>query len=44
VLGRPGRFRDNVEKLFSLIRKQAAWATIAAAVSVIAQGVEKLPV
>jgi hypothetical protein len=39
--------RDKVEKLVPMIREQspwAAWAAIAAAVSVVAQAVEKLPV
>ena len=39
--------RDKVEKLVPMIREQspwAAWAAIAAAVSVIAQAMEKLPV
>jgi hypothetical protein len=39
--------RDKVEKFVPMIREQspwAAWATIAAAVSVVAQAVEKLPV
>jgi len=38
--------RDSVERLFPLIREQtpwAAWAAIAAAVSVVAQAMEKLP-
>ena len=40
-------FRDKVEKLVPIIREQspwAAWAAIAAAVSVVAQAVERLPV
>jgi hypothetical protein len=39
--------RDKVEKFFPRIRGQspwAAWAAIAAAVSVVAQAMEKLPV
>jgi len=39
--------RNKVEMLFPLIREQtpwAAWAAIAAAVSVVAQATEKLPV
>jgi hypothetical protein len=38
--------RDHVERQFPLIRGQApwaAWAAIAAAVSVVAQAMEKLP-
>ena len=39
--------RKKVERLFPLIREQApwaAWAAIAAAISVVAQAIEKLPV
>lgn len=38
--------RGKVERLFPFIREQApwaAWAAIAAAVSVVAQAIEKLP-
>ena len=39
--------REKVERRFPLIREQAswaAWAAIAAAISVVAQAIEKLPV
>ena len=35
--------RDRVEQLIPQMRGQAAWAAIAAAVSVVAQAMEKLP-
>jgi len=36
--------RNKVEMLFPLIHERAPWAAIAAAVSVVAQAMEKLPV
>jgi len=37
-------FVKRVERLFPLIHEQAPWAAIAAAISVVAQAIEKLPV